>query len=355
MIAVNTIKHPAFAEELLENGVCDFVGVARGNLADPAWAKKAMEGRDEDIRKCLGCMECFRILNQGRALECTVNPILGRENEWGEDCMKKDGAGRPVAVIGGGPAGMQAAVVLAKRGFKVTLFEKGDKLGGTANLAAVPPFKSMIAEFVETQKAEVEAAGVDVRLNTPGTVEACRELGAVGVFLATGGSPIAPKLPGIEKAVTAESLLAGEMPKGKTIAVIGGGVTGLETAEWLCNDNKVSVIEMMDKVGGNLYPSVVMHLVQTIAKAGGAVMKGKTLAEIGDGEIKLYDSKTAFEETHPADLVVLAMGVRANRPDYEAFKEAYADRLVKIGDSDVPGQILNALHAAYDRAFVFEA
>ena len=117
VIAVSNIKHPAIAEKTLEQGLYDFVGIARGHLADPDWGKKAREGKDVLIRKCIGCMECFRILNDGLPLGCTLNPVLGREFEYGDEKLVKNGAGRTVAVVGGGPAGMEAALTLAKRGF----------------------------------------------------------------------------------------------------------------------------------------------------------------------------------------------------------------------------------------------
>ena len=356
VIAVDNIKRPSVAEALLEEGASDFIGIARGFLADPDWGLKAEAGREDQIRKCLGCMECFRILNDGLPLGCTLNPVLGREFEWGEEKLVKNGAGRKVAVIGGGPAGMQAAAVLAKRGFSVALFEKSDRLGGTANLAAVPPHKGMLAEFVETQALEMKELGVDVRLNTPGTPEAVKEFGAEAVFLAAGGSPIRPDLPGIEKAVTAEDVLAGRVGlKEGSVAVIGGGVTGLETAEFLGANHRVTVIEMLDKVGGTLYPSITMYLAQAIMKAGGAIAKGKALLGIGDGEVTVKDVASGAEEKIPADQVVLAMGVRPERPEFEELKAAYGSRLILVGDSDRPGQIYNALHAGYDRAFVYGA
>lgn len=355
VIAVNTIKHPAFAEELLEEGVSDFVGVARGFLADPNWGVKAYQGKDLLIRKCLGCMECFRILNDGLPLGCTLNPVLGREFEWGEEKLVRNGNGRKVAVIGAGPAGIQAAIVLAKRGFKVSLLEKSSRIGGTVNLAAVPPYKEMLKEFIDTLEAELEEAGVEVLLNTAGTLEAVKNTGAEAVFLTTGGTQICPNLPGIEKAVTAEDVLSGKaVLTGETIAVIGGGVTGLETAETLAKDHKVTVIEILNKVGGNLYPSIVMHLVQEIRKHGGAIEKGKGLLSIEDGKITVKDMATEETEEIPADQVVLALGVRPNRPDYDALKAEYGDKLILAGDAAKGGQIFDALHAGYDRAFVFE-
>ena len=354
VIAVANIKHPAVAEQLLEEGDFDFVGLARGHLADPDFVAKAKAGRDDLIRKCIGCMECFRILNDGLPLGCTLNPVLGREFEWGDEKLVKNGAGRTVAVIGGGPAGMEAALTLAKRCFKVVLFECADKLGGTANLAAIPPNKQMINEFVDTMTAQLKEAGVEVRLNTPATVDLIKQTGAEAVFMATGGKAVRPNIPGIEKAVTAEDLLAGRAEIcGETVAVIGGGVTGLETAEWLAPSHKVTVVEMLDKVGGNLYPSVVLHLATEIMKAGGQICKGHALVSVNDGSVTVKDMKSQETAEIPADSVVLAMGVRPERPLEAELKAEFGDRLILVGDSDRTGQIYDALHSAHDRAFVY--
>lgn len=354
VIAVCNVKHPSFAEHMLQEGDVDFVGIARGHLADPDWGKKARAGSDILIRKCLGCMECFRILNDGLPLGCTVNPVLGREFEYGDEKLVMNGAGRTAAVVGGGPAGMEAALTLAKRGFNTILFEAADKLGGTANLAAIPPNKGMITEFVETMEAQLKEAGVDVRLGVKADLAAVQETGAEAVFMAAGGRPVLPAIEGIEKAVTAEEVLKGNVAlNGKNVVIIGGGVTGLETAECLAEKNKVTVVEMLDKIGGNLYPSVVMHLAQEIMKNGGTIAKGKKLTAIGDDEVVLADAATGKETRIPADAVVLAMGVRSYRPDYEAFRAAYGDKLIMVGDSSRPGQIYDALHSGHDRAFVY--
>ena len=249
---------------------------------------------------------------------------------------------------------MEAALTLAKRGFKTILFEAQDKLGGTANLAAIPPNKEMITEFVETMQAQLAEAGVDVRLGAQADPAALQAAGVEAVFMAAGGKPVLPSIPGIESAVTAEDILKGDtIPEDQNIVVIGGGVTGLETAEYLAEKNKVTVVEMLDKVGGNLYPSVVMHLAQEIMKNGGSIRKGMRLTAVEEGEVTIADAKTGEETILPADLVILAMGVRANRPDYEALREAYDDKLILVGDSSKPGQIYDALHSGHDKAFVY--
>ena len=354
VIAVCNIKHPAFAEEMLEAGDTDFIGIARGHLADPDWGVKAQAGQDKLIRKCIGCMECFRILNDGLPLGCTLNPVIGREFEYGDEKLVKNGAGRKIAVVGGGPAGMEAALTLAKRGFETTLFEAADKLGGTANLAAIPPNKGMLNEFVETMAAQLAEAGVKVCTGVCATPELVKETGAEAVFIAAGGKPVLPPIPGIENAVTAEDVLSGKAQvTGENIVVIGGGVTGLETAEYLAPGRHVTVVEMLDKIGGNLYPSVVMHLAQEIMKNGGMIAKGKKLTAIEGVTVTVEDTKTGEASAIPADTVILAMGVRSNRPDLDAFREAFGGKVILVGDSAKPGQIYDALHSGHDRAFVY--
>ena len=356
VIAVSNIKHPAIAEKSLEQGLFDFVGIARGHLADPDWGKKAREGRDVLIRKCLGCMECFRILNDGLPLGCTLNPVLGREFEYGDEKLVKNGAGRTVAVVGGGPAGMEAALTLAKRGFSAILFEAADKLGGTANLAAIPPHKEMLSEFVETMEAQLREAGVDVRLGVKADLAAVQAAGAEAVFIAAGGKPVVPSIPGIDRAVTAEEVLRGDaVVTGEKIVVIGGGVTGLETAEYFANDHKVTVVEMQDKIGGNLYPSIVMNLTQEILKNEGRILKGNKLTSVDTDSVWIEDVHTGSSTRITADAVILAMGVRSERPDYAEFRKAFGDNLILVGDSMKPGQIYDALHSGHDKAFVYAA
>jgi NADPH-dependent 2,4-dienoyl-CoA reductase/sulfur reductase-like enzyme len=355
VIAVCNVKHPAFAELMLEEGDVDFVGIARGHLADPNWGRKARAGQDVMIRKCIGCMECFRILNDGLPLGCTLNPILGREFEYGDEKLVKNGEGRPVAVIGGGPAGMEAALTLAKRGFNAILFEAKEKLGGTVNLAAVPPNKQMLNEFIETMQAQLVEEGVDIRLGVNADLETVKATGAEAVFMAAGGKPILPEIPGIGNAVIAEDVLSGAAPvENQTLVVIGGGVTGLETAEYLVPRNKVTVVEMTDKIGGNLYPSIVMHLATEIVKNGGTIAKGYKLTAIEEGQVRVTEVATGEEKCLPADTVVLAMGVRSNRPEIEEFRAEYGDKLIMVGDSSRPGQIYDALHSGHDRAFVYD-
>lgn len=354
VIAVNTVKHPAHAEAMLEEGVSDFVGVARGNLCDPEFGNKAKRGDDARVRKCIGCMNCFKQAGLGRAIECAVNPVLGRETYRGDDKLIKNGDGRTVAVIGAGPSGLQAAITLAKRGFKVVVFEKSDRIGGNTNLAAVPPCKGLIGEFIETLGIEAADLGIDIRLNTPGTVEAAKAVGAVGVVIAAGGIDIIPQVDGIDKAYTYRQVLKNEVElKGKKIAVIGGGLTGLETAEYLSDfDNEVSVIEMAPAVGTAMYRSVTDAVVGHITKNGGHIMTGTMFKAVGDGFVTLNSLATGYDTDAPFDACVIAMGVKPNDAIVAEFEAAF-DKVAVVGDTVEPGNIADATHSGLNKAFVF--
>lgn len=355
VIAVNNIKYPATAEHYLEEGVCDFIAIGRGQLADPEWGVKAMEGRDDEIRKCLGCMYCFQSLGRCHPIECTVNPVVGREVRFNADTLKADGAGRSVVVIGGGPAGMHAALVCARRGYRVTLLERGGALGGTVRLAAIPPHKEMLAELMKTQALELELAGVDVRLNTEASVEAVRAFDPYGVIVATGGAPIVPSLPGTDSGNvwTAEQVLSGAADlSGKQVVIIGGGVTGLETAEVLSQKNQVTVVEMAKHVGSTLYGTVRAMLTGRLQQAGVKLLTQQKLTEIDGGGVLLTHTETGEETRLEADAVVLAMGVTPRRTLADAMREAF-DHVAVVGDASRPGQIADAMREANDKAYIF--
>lgn len=332
----------------------DFAGVARGQLADPSWCSKAFSGRAEEIRKCIGCLACFAEIASARRIKCGVNPVTGREREYANPV--RNGAGRTVVVVGGGPAGVQAALVLKERGFAPVLFDESMRLGGTLNTADKGYGKEKITRYCDSLIAELDAAGVDTRLGQPATIEAVRALSPCGVFLAIGAEPLVPPIPGVDgkNVVTAESVLLGNSAPTGRVAVIGSGMTGLETAEMLAEKcEKLTLVEMLDHVGPGMYPSVVGDVMSRILPHAPDVLTGHRLTRVTETGVELLRLADNALVSVSVDTVVLAMGVRPRKNMTDMFRVAFPKAIV-IGDARKGGRILEAVQDAQGRAFTFE-
>lgn len=354
VIAVANIKEPAVAEAILQEGACDIVGVARGHLADPQWCDKARAGQAELITKCIGCLACFQEISDGRHVKCAVNPVTGREREYTH--LKRDGAGRTVAVIGGGPAGITAALLLAERGFRPVLFDSAPRLGGTLNTADRGIAKEKITRLVDSLAAQVAASAVELRLGADATVEAVRELSPSGVFIACGARPFLPAIPGItaEHVVSAEDVLLGRVQAKGDCVVAGSGMTGLETAEvLLAAGHKVTIVEMAPQIGAGVQPIVVFDLMRRMAEHNPDYLLGHRLVEITPDGVALETVAEPIKVTVPAGTVVLALGVRPPSETVKAFTTAFPDARI-IGDAVRGARILEATQDAYGQAFVFQ-
>lgn len=357
VIAVNTIKQPAFAEQLLAEGVCDFVGLSRQHLADPEWANKAFSGKADQIRTCISCLACFESIVKGEGLHCTVNPALMREQEF--SALRRDGAGRPVAVVGGGPGGMEAARVLALRGFDVTLFEKEAELGGQLLFAEKPPHKEKITWLKEHMRNEVLAAGVRVRTGCEATPETIAALQPVGVFACCGSVPVRPKsIPGIfqENVYSVGEVLSGRAElSGKRICIIGSGLSGLETALFLAvRGCELSIVELKSAIGEGIYFQTLNDVKSRLAETGARITPyaGHGLFCIAPGQVGIR-AADGTEQYIPADAVVLSMGVRPRRDVVDGLRARF-DRVICVGDANREGRILEAIRDGYTKAFVFE-
>ncbi|MCR5099299.1 MAG: NAD(P)/FAD-dependent oxidoreductase [Lachnospiraceae bacterium] len=353
VIAANNIKDPEVAEALLDEGVCDYIAIGRASLADPEWSKKAKCGKADEINKCIGCLYCFGELSAGRHISCAVNPKCGREVEYVN--VDKNGDGKAVAVIGGGPAGMVAALTLKERGYAPVIFEKADTLGGQLNIADKPILKEKLGAYKQSLITRIERSGVEVRLNTAATVENVKAMDPAGVFIATGGTPTVPPIPGIDKpfVMTAEEVLTGKKtPTGK-VAIIGGGITGIETADTLAEKGvDCTIVEMMPEIGAALYKSVLVDFMMRLTKGGVKVMTRQQLFKIDDGMLTLLNTQTSEFSTLSCDTVVLALGVTPNRELTKQFEEAF-DECIVLGDAVKSGRIADATLDALGLASTF--
>lgn len=353
VIAVANIKEPGVAEAILEEGCCDLVGVARGHLADPEWCNKAKAGQAEMIRKCIGCLVCFDEIEHGRHVKCSVNPPTGREREFAHP--ERNGAGRVVAVIGGGPAGITAALVLQERGFHPVLFDPSLRLGGTLNVADKGLDKEKIARLVDSLNREIVDSGVELRLGEEVTIDEVAALSPCGVFVACGAEPFIPPVPGVdgENVVTAEDVLMERAEVTGDCVIIGSGMTGLETAEVVLKaGHKVSVVDLLPQLGTGAEPIVILDIMQRMAPFHPDLMPGHRLVRITPEGVDLEDVESRQPASIRADTVILALGVRP-RTDVEGFTAAFPEAHV-IGDAVHGGRIVDATQDAYGQAFVFD-
>lgn len=354
VIATNTIKDPDFAEALLEEGVCDFVGLGRSQLADPDFMNKAKAGREDEIRGCIGCLYCReRVLGQTLPIRCAVNARTGREDVLSDP--RRDGAGRTAAVVGGGPAGMEAARVLALRGFQVTLFEKESGLGGTLNVADKPNLKEKLTKLSHTMRVQLERLGVEVRLGAEATPELVREINPEGVIVACGARPIVPPLPGIDgpQVVTAEDVLTGKADPAGKIAVIGSGLTGLETAELLLSRGRsVAIVEMLPALGPGIFAAILNDELSRVLPHKPEIYTGHKLTAVGDGHVTAEKVEDGSPVTIPCDSVVLALGVSPRQEVASAFQTAF-DKVRVVGDARRGGRVATAVREGFEAGYTF--
>ncbi len=356
VIAANLIRSPAQAESQLAEGVQDFIGLGRPFLADPAWVAKAAEGREDETTRCICCLRCIESLEEnaleGQPFECAVNPRLARERETARP--RRDGGGRTVAVVGAGPAGLAAAEVLASRGFRAVVLERGEAAGGQLRLAGVPPKKDKIDWCIEDLEGAARRSGAEIRYGEEADAQSLRDLNPWAVILATGARPIVPDIPGAEREgiCTVNAVLEGEVKlEGKRVAVIGSGLTGLETAEKLAEDgNRVLVVEMADELGPDAYHQNRHDVLCRLEAYGAEFLTCRRLMEIGEGEIVLQNTKTGERSTRQVEAVVLAVGVRS---DERLARELGASlpRVRVVGDAREPGRIHNAVRDGFDAAW----
>lgn len=342
VMAVGRINDPWTADNIIAKGMADLVCIGRGLMADPEMPIKAQEGRFDEIRTCIACNTCMQSIYRKGRLECLVNPALGREQE-----MQIVPAAQPkkVMVVGGGPGGLNAAWVAAKRGHEVHLYEKQPYLGGQLVPGSKTAYKREMQSLINFQKRQVELNGVICHMGQEVTVQTVQKENPDVVILATGSRPVLPKVAGIDEASveTFDVVLNGDVQEKKTTVIIGGGSTGCEVAYHLSEmGSPVTIVELMPKIGGDLEAVTKKLLVRKLKENNVRILTGHRLLRVGKNSL-VVAGPDGIENIIEAQRVIVATGIRQDDAIHQQIKSLGYETHV-IGDCLEPRTAKTAIY-----------
>jgi NADPH-dependent 2,4-dienoyl-CoA reductase/sulfur reductase-like enzyme len=343
---------PSLAEETLRDGKADFIVMGRSLIADPYWPAKAKEGRLEDICPCICDSRCREdAMIDFIPVSCTVNPVMGKEKEFASR-LPRITKKKKVLILGGGPGGMQSAIIAAQKGHDVTIYEKSSKLGGQLILAAIPPDKDELNNYLNYLKVQVAKAGVKIVLNKEGTAEAVKKFAPDAVIVAVGSSPFVPDIPGIrgENVLNCREVLSGEREVGKSVIVVGGGHVGCETCFFLAEKGVKVTLTFIEPALDVKFWMFKKYFLDKLQKYNVKVFPQVQYRKITRNGVELTTKggEVVFLE---AENIVLAAGSTPDKALGESLKGKYLD-FAEIGDCVQPRRIREAVEEAMWAAVV---
>lgn len=350
--ASGNLKHPSYIDAIIREGKCDMVALGRTTICDPFWVSKCAAGREDLIRYCLSCMHCVYALPRD-VCGCTMNPRCRREAFTPRaEALPQVGEGRKVVVVGAGPAGCIAALTLAQRGFRPVLCDRSPAVGGMMTVAGMPIGKKEFQNGINYYVNMLREYRVETRLGREVTAESIRAENPYAVIVAVGSTEFVPPIKGVNgpNVITVRSYIEDRPEiRGKKVVVIGCGQTGLEAAHMLAAvGNDVTEVEMQDRS----FATLLEHKLdlEYAEDAGVRTQFGHKVLEFTDTSVITEVTATGAREEFPAEVIVLALGVRPNSAEVEKLRACGAEKFFNLGDSDKTGMIYEATAAAYDCA-----
>ena len=341
--------NPEIGARAIKQGKADIINIGRGLIADPEIPRKVAEGRLEDIVPCISCYRCLEsLIFKGEGLKCAVNPAAGRERECRIPLVEKR---KRIVIVGGGPAGMEAARIAAERGYEVTLLEKRPYLGGRMVLAAIPPGKENITKLIDCLSTQVKKLNIQIRLNEEADASLIQDIRPDAVIIACGGEPFIPEIPGLDKtnAVSFEDVLMGKVEVGEKVFVIGGEMVGCETADFLAEKGrKVTIATLEPKIGASMMPVFREIYLDTLTKKGITMISGVNYEKIEEKTVHLLIPGRE-KKTIETDTIVIATGFKPNTALLKSLQSKVPE-VKLIGDALQPRKIMEAIAEGFDAA-----